>query len=751
MRCGVQPLRDSGETWQAMYQTFETLTCRDSEQRLLLLVACILAALPATASMAQDFGGYPHPVTNPASGLMLDLPGTGTEPTAINYGALPVLSGVHSVISQGDPTWQFRLHNYMAYHDDKFWMMWSHGPSIEDKPTQHVRYVTSADGVNWSAEQMVVGSSNQSNFRYIARGFWQREGELYALASHDEAGGYFGNNLELRGFQWNQTTSQWDSVGMLADDTINNFEPKQLPTGEWMMSRRGNNYSNDPSDRSWLIGGVDAIDDWENSPIPVAANNARLEEPNFYELPDGNLVSLYRDNSGSKRLYRSFSSDDGQSWSKPVPTNFPDATAKFYDLKTSRGDYLLFSNANPASRNPLTLSISQDGLVYTQMAKLDIPGGGSFQYPHAIERDGEIYVAFSRNKTSIELMRISLDSIDEILDYVPEPQPYQGLLNGDFENSSGTFPKDWTIVRPTPASHAGLGGSTTAAYLAKQSAGGARIMQSFASPGPEWELDLLFATEDPGDSDERGLNIIMQNSVGGGNLNLRVNGEGSVQTVASSPTTAWFDIPNLTNLVEFSTDANGDGDFSDAQDTPNVHRLMLRGDFTTGSPEYTVFLSEANSTELVANGTASRWFGGSPGEDGSVSSIAFSAQNSGGSFVVDQVEIRQLGSLPGDYNGDGQVDAADYTAWRDSLGSTTNLAADGDGSGSVNQADYQLWKNQFGNQSASNANTSVPEPSAWRLLATGCLFLFLLRQFSNAIANTAIQRFVSVWPKTDSR
>src|SRR5262249_39970448 len=35
-----------------------------------------------------------------------------------------------------------------------------------------------------------------------------------------------------------------------------------------------------------------------------------------------------------------------------------------------------------------------------------------------------------------------------------------------------------------------------------------------------------------------------------------------------------------------------------------------------------------------------------------------------------------IAPLPGDYNGDGIVDAADYTVWTDSLGSTTNLAAD---------------------------------------------------------------------------
>jgi len=52
----------------------------------------------------------------------------------------------------------------------------------------------------------------------------------------------------------------------------------------------------------------------------------------------------------------------------------------------------------------------------------------------------------------------------------------------------------------------------------------------------------------------------------------------------------------------------------------------------------------------------------------------------------------------GDYNGNGVVDAADYTAWRDRLGSsvTAYTSADGNGDGQITQADYDVWKAHFG-------------------------------------------------------
>ncbi len=54
------------------------------------------------------------------------------------------------------------------------------------------------------------------------------------------------------------------------------------------------------------------------------------------------------------------------------------------------------------------------------------------------------------------------------------------------------------------------------------------------------------------------------------------------------------------------------------------------------------------------------------------------------------------GELKGDYNGDGVVDAADYTVWRDALGSTMNLAADGDHNGVVDADDHVVWAVNLG-------------------------------------------------------
>ncbi len=84
--------------------------------------------------------------------------------------------------------------------------------------------------------------------------------------------------------------------------------------------------------------------------------------------------------------------------------------------------------------------------------------------------------------------------------------------------------------------------------------------------------------------------------------------------------------------------------------------------------------------------------------------------------------------IPGDYNRNGIVDAADYTIWRNTLGSTTDLRANGNNTGAsankIDQADYAFWKSRFGNVSGSGSGAlSVPEPATAMLLLIAAALL----------------------------
>jgi hypothetical protein len=66
--------------------------------------------------------------------------------------------------------------------------------------------------------------------------------------------------------------------------------------------------------------------------------------------------------------------------------------------------------------------------------------------------------------------------------------------------------------------------------------------------------------------------------------------------------------------------------------------------------------------------------------------------------------------VPGDYNGNGVVDMADYVLWRNG----GPLQNEVDSLGTVNAQDYAVWRSLFGNTAGSGSllgtNSSVPEP-----------------------------------------
>ena len=96
--------------------------------------------------------------------------------------------------------------------------------------------------------------------------------------------------------------------------------------------------------------------------------------------------------------------------------------------------------------------------------------------------------------------------------------------------------------------------------------------------------------------------------------------------------------------------------------------------------------------------------------------------------LAERARMLLLG-LPGDYNEDAVVDAADYTVWRDNFGAPAGtLPNDVDG-GMIGQAQYDTWKANFGMTTGAGggslAHGAVPEPATVSLLllaiAAGCM------------------------------
>jgi hypothetical protein len=113
------------------------------------------------------------------------------------------------------------------------------------------------------------------------------------------------------------------------------------------------------------------------------------------------------------------------------------------------------------------------------------------------------------------------------------------------------------------------------------------------------------------------------------------------------------------------------------------------------------------------------------GNVGDVRFSTFFGPFAGGQVLIDNVSLLRR-RIVGDFNDDGQVDAADVAKWAADFGS--NAGSDADGDGDTDGADFLAWQRHLGDQrpAASRASAFVAEPSSVSHLLICLLALVVL-------------------------
>lgn len=183
-------------------------------------------------------------------------------------------------------------------------------------------------------------------------------------------------------------------------------------------------------------------------------------------------------------------------------------------------------------------------------------------------------------------------------------------------------------------------------------------------------------------------------------------------------------VTSSNNAAIFAQDTAGEtrvvvrkGELLDVDDGPGVDLRTVAG----------IGFLEANLSGPT--GTGNEDGRRSPFNDlGQLAFWASFTDGSSGVFVSNAVA-----NFDGDYNGDGVVDAADYTVWRDTNGASgEGLAADGNRDGIINAGDYEVWKTTFGELVITGPGFGIsrtaPEPSACLMVVSFMLTVSFARQ-----------------------
>ncbi len=379
------------------------------------LPLALLAALTAAPLAAQA----PFSVS---SGLF-NADNTNTLGLSVAEGTETV-----TVFAPSDASDHFSNGVVMASFKDALYCMWQSSKTNEDSEDTWVAYARSTDqGKTWS-EPMVLAATIDDG--YCSSGGWLVTADSLVgyintwPASLDPKGGYTRYVTSADGLTWTAPADVLMADGSRLDGIFEQ-DPHRLSSGRIVNAAHFQPglhiapiYTDDASGvRGWKKGSFTYTDNGSQS-VEM--------EPSLFEQEDATLVMIFRDQKSSYFKLAATSRDAGLTWSKAVKTNMPDARTK--QSAGNLPDGTAYMAGNPVSnkrRVPLVLSLSSDGKLFDHAVLLrsddDIQplrysgkaksANSGYSYPKSMVAGDYLYVSYATNKEDVEYTRVPLSAI----------------------------------------------------------------------------------------------------------------------------------------------------------------------------------------------------------------------------------------------------------------------------------------------------------------------------------------------------
>jgi len=312
-----------------------------------------------------------------------------------------------------------------AFNDELF-IQWQSSQQDEDAPETKILYSRSKNGSEWSAPQTLVTTRNDA---LVTNGGWWRYGDtLVAFINVWPQGvqpkaGYAEYITSEDGINWSAPQRLLDANKKPVNGIIEQ-DLKQLPNGRILTAIHHQPgliakpfYTDDATGITGWTQGI-----MEN--LPHQPGISRELEPSWFLNKKAEPVMVFRDQASSFTVLASTSNDNGKTWTLPTATNMPDARAKQSagNLPDDRA-FLINNPSGNKNRTPLTITLSKDGQLfdkaYLLRGETELPPmlfAGKYKrigysYPKSIVWNNRIWVSYAVNKEDIEVTSIPVGDL----------------------------------------------------------------------------------------------------------------------------------------------------------------------------------------------------------------------------------------------------------------------------------------------------------------------------------------------------
>lgn len=308
------------------------------------------------------------------------------------------------------PTVQSHAANLLTLPDGRLGCVWF-GGTQEGVPDISIWFSTlDAGSSQWSAPEQLSDDSARSEQNPIL--FTAPGTSLWLLYTAQKAGNQ--DTAEVRRRISTDSGRTWGEVETLfpANETGGVFVrqlPVVLPSGRLIIpifrciTTPGEKWVGNSDDSAVMIS-ADAGATWSEHVLPGSLGCVHM---NIQPVADGSLLALFR-SRWADSIYESRSTDDGLTWSEPVPTELPNNNSSIQFVALADHRLALVYNHSRAEENTerrLSLydEIDDDGLAEEQ-------GQLAEPVPGAVPADGDTRGAFWGTPRSPMTLAISEDS-----------------------------------------------------------------------------------------------------------------------------------------------------------------------------------------------------------------------------------------------------------------------------------------------------------------------------------------------------